>query len=273
MIITPRVIIVTRNIRLGELETRALFVLEEAEATLVTSAQLAGLLNLSRNRANKLAWQLARKRRLIRIKKGIYLFAPMKAGPKGLWTENALTSVPKLMEGREYYIGFWSALNYYGLTEQISFTAQVVTTSRQHAFKALQTRFEFVQVRRLGAWQEEKIGGKIVRFATIEQLILDCLTLPEKSGGVKEACKAFWGARKRINWKKLEALAAKSSDAVRRRLGYLSDLLGVRRLKRGKVVGWRWLDPSAPKKVLAKSAKWGLLLNVSEKELTEWKEY
>jgi len=41
----------------------------------------------------------------------------------------------------------------------------------------------------------------------------------------------------------------------------------------GVVIGWRWLDPSAPKKLLAKSARWGLLLNVSERELLEWREH
>jgi hypothetical protein len=43
-------------------------------------------------------------------------------------------------------------------------------------------------------------------------------------------------------------------------------------LKPGEIVGWRWLDPSAPKKALGKSAKWGLLLNVPEKELLEWRD-
>jgi len=261
----------TQSIRLGELETRAIFALEEAEAGIITSSELAKMLKISKNRANKLAWQLAGKRRLIRVRKGIYLFAPMKSGRQGVWTENALASVPALMAGRQYYVGFWTALNYYGLTEQIPFTVQIVTTARRRAFEALQSRFEFVQVRRLGKWREEEIGGKRVRFATMEQLIVDCLSMPERSGGVKEACKALWNARKTVRWEVLEALAANSNDAVRRRLGYLSELLGLRRFKAEKTVGWRWLDPSAAKKAFAKSAKWGLLLNVAEKELTEWR--
>ena len=246
---------VTRNIRLGELETRAIFALEEAETGLVTSVELAAILRISRSRANKLAWQLSGKKRLIRLKKGVYLFAPMKAGPKGLWTEDALAAVPVIMQGKEHYVGFWTALNYYGLTEQIPITVQIVATSRNRAFEALGGRFEFVKVRRLGEWREETFGGKKVRFATIEQLIIDCLALPEKSGGVKEACKALWEARKRMDWEKLEALASKSNDAVRRRLGYVSELLGVRKLKPRKFVGWRWLDPSDPKEAAAKSEK------------------
>lgn len=262
-----------QKIRLGDMELRVLFALEEDEATVMTLTELAGKLKLSKIQAWKLASRLVRKKRLIRLKRGVYLFAPMKSGPKGLWTENALAMVPKLMGGRDYYVGFWAALNHYGLTEQITFSMQIVTNSRQRNFEALQTRFEFVQVRRLGEWREEKIGKRVIRFATVEQLMIDCLALPEKSGGIKEACKALWNARKKISWKKLEYLAAKSSDAVRRRLGYLSELLGIRKLTPGKFAGWRWLDPSAPKKAMAKSKRWGLLLNVSEKELTEWGEY
>ncbi|MDD5337329.1 MAG: type IV toxin-antitoxin system AbiEi family antitoxin [Candidatus ainarchaeum sp.] len=261
-----------QKIRLGGMELKALFALEEDEATVITLSELAGKLKLTRIQAWKLASRLVRKKRLIRLKRGVYLFAPMKSGPRGLWTENALAMVPQLMNG-DYYVGFWAALNYYGLTEQIPFSVQIVTTSRQRNFEALQTRFEFIQVRHLGEWREEKISKRVIKFATMEQLILDCLALPEKSGGVKEACQALWNARNRLDWKKLEELAFKSSDAVRRRLGYICGLLGVRKLKPKKIAGWRWLDPSAPKKAMAKSERWGLLLNVSKKELTEWREY
>ncbi len=263
---------IQRNMRFGELETRTLFALEEAGARFVTSAQLAALLRVSAGRANKLTWQLVRKKRLLRLKKGLFLFAPMRSGKEGLWSEHSLRLLPELMKGKEYYVGFWTALNYYGLTEQIPITVQVVSTSRQRKFEALQTRFEFFKARKLGEWREEKIGDEIVRFATIEQLIVDCLAYPENSGGLKEACKALWEARKRVDWAKLEQLASDSGDAVRRRLGYLSELLGLKKLKATRFVGWRWLDPSRVKKEVGRSDKWGLLLNVSEKALTDWRE-
>ena len=261
-----------QKIRFGDMELEALFALEESEEGVLTIGEIAERMRLSKEQAWKLASRLVRKNRLIRLKRGVYLFAPMKAGRKGLWTEDAIATIPKLMEGKEYYIGFWSALSHYGLTEQVPVTVQIVTTSRQRTLEALQTRFEFTQVRRLGEWRDERVGENMVRIATLEQLLLDCLSLPEKSGGIKEACKALWNARKKLDWKKLEALTSSSSDAARRRLGYLSELLGMRKLKPGEIVGWRWLDPSAPKRALNKSVKWGLLLNISEKELLEWRD-
>jgi predicted transcriptional regulator of viral defense system len=149
---------------------------------------------------------------------------------------------------------------------------QLVTTGQQRSFQALQTSFEFVQVKRLGEWQAEKIGTNNVRMTTREQLIMDCLSMPEKCGGIKMVCQALWAAQKQVDWKKLEELSLKSNDVVRRRLGYVSELLKVRKMKPSTLVGWRWLDPSAKKQMLAKSKKWGLILNVEAKELTEWRE-
>jgi len=262
-----------KSLEFGQLESRALFALEEAETAVVTSARLAGMLRISRGRANKLAWQLTKKGRLKRITRGMYLFAPMKAGPEGHWTEEALVLVSRLMEGRPYYVGFWTALNHYGFTEQIPRTTQVVTTAGRRSFGALGLRFEFIRVGRLGEWREESIAGQTVRFATAEQLIIDCLSHPGYCGGMREASKALWGARKTVNRAKLRALASRSNEAVRRRLGFLLEVLGLPGLDIArKDAVWRWLDPSAAKEVKGKSSKWGLLLNVTEKELTCWME-
>jgi len=263
---------VMQNIRFGDMETKALFALEEREAGIITLNQLAETLKLMHVQAWGLASRLVRKHRLIRLKRGTYLFAPMKAGPRGEWSEDALSAVSQLMESREYYVGFWAALNHYGLIEQIPLNIQIVTTHQQRHFRALQTSFEFVQVRRMGEWKKEKIGVHEVKIATIEQLILDCLSMPEKCGGIKMACQAIWTAQEKIDWKKLETLASKSNDAVQRRLGYVCELLNVRKMKPGKLVGWRWLDPSTKKRALAKSKKWKLVLNVGEKQLMEWRE-
>ncbi len=263
----------SQDFRFGELETRLLFALEEAEAGLVSSIEIGRLLEISRARANKLAWQLARKKRLIRIRKGVYLFAPMKAGPKGYWSEAALALIPQLLKDTPYYVGFWTALNHHGLTEQIPWVTQVAVTQRRRSFEAVGTKFEFIKVNKLGEWREEKIAGKTVKIAALEQLIIDCLTHPEYCGGMEEVCKALWAARNKIVWGKLEALASRSNDAVRRRLNFLLETLGLPPLKfRHKSGGWRWLDPTQPKKAKEKSVKWGLLVNLTRKELTHWKD-
>ena len=264
---------VTKNFRFGELETRALFTLEEAETSLITSVELAKILKISKNRANKLAWQLVRKKRLLRIRRGTYLFAPMKAGPNGYWSEEAFILISQIMKNEPYYISFRTAMNYYGFTEQIPWITQVVVTKRRRSFEAVGTQYEFIKFSKLGEWQEANIAGKLVKMATREQLIIDCLTHPKYGGGMKEVAKALWNARDEIDWKKLRDLALKSKDVVRRRLGYLCEMLKLYLPKiKETYVGWRWLDPSNIKSTKRKLAKWGLLINLTEKELMEWKE-
>ena len=55
-----------QKIRLGDMELKALFALEEREAIAVTLAELAKELKLTRLQAWKLACRLVRKKRLIR---------------------------------------------------------------------------------------------------------------------------------------------------------------------------------------------------------------
>ena len=262
-----------QNISFGEMETKALFALEEREAGIITFDQLVKSLKLTHVQTRGLTSRLVRKHRLIRIKRGTFLFAPMKSGPKGEWTEDSLAAIEKLMGGKDYYVSFWLALNHYGLTEQIPYTIQIVTKTRQRNFEALQTRFEFTTVRHFGEWREEKIREDTFRIATMEQLIIDCLAMPDKCSGLVNASQAIWTAQDKLDWDKLETLAAKSNDAVRRRLGYICDLLKLHKMKPLKPVGWRWLDPSrANKEKISESKKWGLLVNVSDKVMTQWME-
>ncbi|MEK6979741.1 MAG: type IV toxin-antitoxin system AbiEi family antitoxin [Candidatus Micrarchaeota archaeon] len=263
---------VTKNFRFGELETRALFALEEAETSLITSSELAKILKISKNRANKLAWQFVKKKRLLRIRRGTYLFAPLKAGPKGQWGEEAFALISQVLKDKPYYISFRTAMNYYGLTEQIPWITQVVVTQRRRSFEAVGTKYEFIKVDKIGEWQQENMTGRQVKIATKEQLIIDCLAHPEYCGGMGEISKALWNARDELDRKKLRGLALNSKDVVRRRLGYLFELLKLPSLIKEEFAGWRWLDPSHIKDLKGRLVKWGLLINLTKKELTGWKD-
>ncbi len=271
--ITLRVIMATNNIRMGELEMRALFKLEEAKASLVTTRALAEMLEISLNRVNKLAWQLSRKKRLLRVRKGAYLFAPLVAGPNGHWSEDSRVLLSQLLENEEYYYSFATASNYYSLTEQIPWTTQAVVTKRRRDFEAVATKYQFTTVSKLGEWREEKIAGKIIRIATKEQLVIDCLQFPWLCGGLTEAAKVVWNARKEIDWKKLGEMANASKSAVGQRLGFLQEALGLKPVKlRGKHLGWRMLDPKGSKTIIEKNSKWMMLVNFDKRDLVNWME-
>jgi predicted transcriptional regulator of viral defense system len=61
-------------------------------------------------------------------------------------------------------------------------------------------------------------------------------------------------------------------DAVPRRLGYLRSVLRMDvRHPRRTFKGFRWLDPSAPRRTVGVSKEWGLLLNVAREDLLAWR--
>ena len=259
-----------QSFKFGELETRALFFLEEKEISTITSEDLAKALKISSNRANKLAWQLIRKNRLIRIKKGLFLFAPMRAGIAGNWSEDNYFILDKVIQGKPYYVSFLTAMHHYELTEQIPLVVQVVTTAKVNSFSAIGSKFQFIKVRKLGKYKEEKIKGKNINFATQEQLIIDGLTYPKYCTGIIEVTKALWNAK--LNFKELRTLVKDSKNVVQRRLGYLLEVLKRKESKlfEGKFAGLQWLDPSSTKKPIEVSKKWNLRVNLTDKELTYW---
>ena len=72
---------------------------------------------------------LARKGWLRRLERGKYLILPLEAGMSGRYTEHEFIIAASLVT--PYYIGFWTALNHYGYTEQFSATTFVAIPTRK----------------------------------------------------------------------------------------------------------------------------------------------
>jgi len=66
----------------------------------------------------RLLFRLIQRRWLQRLERGKYLILPFEAGWDGDWTEHEFIIASYLIE--PCYIGFRSALNYCGYTEQVS---------------------------------------------------------------------------------------------------------------------------------------------------------
>ena len=119
---------VTQNIQLGPKETKLFFTLEEEGRSIFTANDAKRILG-----SGPAYWLvisgLKKKGRIREIQKGKYLFIPARAGIEGYWAEEAYVIIPYLIE--EYYIGFWTAMNFWGMTEQIPHTVFVVTPKRK----------------------------------------------------------------------------------------------------------------------------------------------
>ncbi len=262
----------------GGMELRLIFALEQRKNQLFGIADAKRILGSSNASVWNVLKRLRKKKRVIRLQRGAYLFAPLRSGEEGFWTEDAFRVVPSLVKG-DYYVGFVSAMNYWGMTEQLPVVVYVALTRQKSGLEAVQAKYVFVKKRRLGDFVPVSFGDTVVNVSSVEQTILDGLSFPEYCAGIAGVAKAIWFARKRMDWRKLISLArsGKSGAVVQRRLGYLLELLGLKR--RAKELkpeegfkGFAWLDSTAQKKEFEYDKNWGLKVNEGKRKLLEFQE-
>ena len=267
---------ITKEIILGEKELKLLFTLEKEGKSVFKVADAKRILGTSEASVWNVLYRLKRKARIEEIEKGKYLLVPARAGYQGLWSEAPFPLVPHLID--QYYIGFWSALNYYGMTEQVPRTVFVAAVKRKKDLEYGPTKFEFVTLSksRFFGFVEEKTAGGKFNISSREKTIVDCILYPRYCGGLDEAVKGIWNAKHELDFaKSLEFAKRLGVNAVIRRLGYILDLLHIEKeigakIAVGKFRGFVWLDPLGPKKTLEYSAKYGLMINRTKEELTGW---
>lgn len=264
--------------------------LSKKEAYLLTSLaekkkRLFGLkdvmdeLGCSYNYAKVIASRLAKKKWLIPIEKGRYLIVPLEAGKESIYTEHEFIIASKLVQ--PYYIGYWSAMNYHGMTEQVPFTVFVATIKRRNKKEIHGVKYEFITLtkNKFFGFSAVNIAGEAVSISDMEKTIIDTLDHPEYCGGISEAAKALWSARQKIDFGKLVNYAEKMKNgAIFKRLGYLLQKLEIKipdelnkKIKENISKGYAALDTVVKRKGKHNS-EWRLLVNVSDKDLLEWRE-
>lgn len=273
---------VVQNINLGPNENRLLLTLAEKGISVFTIEEARKILNTTHSSVKHILMNLAKKGRLQRIEKGKYLLVPEEAGIEGFWAEEPWVIVPHLV--KEYYIGFWTAMNYWGMTEQIPYTVFVATTKqkKKSSIKFGGQRFQFITLskKKFFGFIEERAGKNIFNIASKEKTIVDGLMHPEYCGGIPEVSKAMWNTRKEVDWKTVLGMAEQVGvNAVLRRLGYLLDALeiedGISKsiTKSLRRYPYQYLDPNAVKKRIEYSKDYGLIINISKNELLGWRDY
>ncbi|CAG1003620.1 hypothetical protein METP2_03485 [Methanosarcinales archaeon] len=270
---------ITIKIRLGSNELRLLFTLEEEGISVFSIKDAKRILKTSTPSVWNVVYRLKKKGRIEEIEKGKYLLIPARAGYDGSWSEIPYLIVPYIID--VYYIGFWTALNYWGMTEQVPNVVFIATTQRKKDLDYGDTRFEFITLskKRFFGFVEEKAARSTFNISSREKTIVDCMLYPKYCGGLDEAIKGIWNARKELNFVKLlEYSKQMGVNVVTRRIGYALELLGLAEEISSQIAscrskGYMWLDPLGPKKVIQYSKKYGLIINRKKDELMGWMEY
>lgn len=256
---------------LGPLEAELLFTLERGGKTAFALDEAKKILNCSDEVLRKTLHRLTLKGRLQRIKRGYYILVPARAGYQTSWTEHVFSFIDRVLD--EYYVGYWTALNYWQMTEQIPRTIFVATQKRRRDFTYNTVPIHLITVspHKFFGWTVEKIGNVEFHISDREKTIVDSLDQLQYAGGISEVAK---GLRTNLNWEKMATYADRlRNNSVHKRLGYLIEILDLKisekvleqlRLSIGS--GHSWLDPTAPKKVLKTDSKWKLKINVQPED-------
>jgi len=259
----------TENERKGlsKTESYLLSKLSEERKEIFTTRDVIRVLRKSYTESRKIMSNLKAKRWVERIEAGKYLIIPLSAGVKPKYTEHEFIIGSKLVE--PYYIGYWNALNYYHLTEQIPFSVFIATIKRKSNRKILDVNYVFVALskKKFFGYTTINIAGKNVFISDKEKTIADCLDYPEYCGDITEVAKAL--KNEDISFRKIVDYAIKMENAtIIKRLGYLSEMLNIKldeKLKKKMLEniskGYSVLDTSIKSRKGKYNERWKLLIN------------
>ncbi len=223
--------IATKNIKIPGLtpqEIQLLSVLSAENKRVFSFENAVSTLKETPFTASKILFRLVKKGWIKRIEKGKYLLVPLQAGPERQFTEHPFLIASELVS--PYYIGYRTALNHYGLTEQPSETIYIATTRRKlpMVIDGVRYHFVFLQKRKFFGQQGVWIAEKKVFLSRPEKTVIDCLDHLEYAGGLLEVAKALWMGREELNFETLVTDALRlESRAVIGRLGFLMELYGL----------------------------------------------
>lgn len=124
-------------------------------------------------------------------------------------------------------LAYWSALNRHGLTEQFPNVIFVQTTKLKESKLYRGVPYQFIKVlpRKMTGIEQSGYGDHTFWITSVEKTILDCLDLPEYSGGFPVVVKAI--ARAKLHGSMLiEYSQAIGSQSAMKRLAFILESLG-----------------------------------------------
>ena len=216
---------------LGPLETNIVSRLTYEKKSIVKANDIDALFNLSANDRKQIVLRLKRKKILSPIKRGVYLFSPLEAGPQGTGIDELLIA-PLFFPKKNYYIGYSTMFNYYGFTEQLFQTVYVLNTSVRMKRLICGLSYKFIKIgkNRMYGLATIKVKGTDVNISTKERTLIDLLYFNKPVGGIVSASNIFREIVKNNNCdvgKLIKNAACFPNITTRKRIGVILESLGI----------------------------------------------
>ena len=236
-----------------------------------TPADAAAVAGVEHGRAARLLRHLAEQGWVARLQRGLYVAVPLEAEDPEHWTADPWTvAMAALAPG---YVGGWTALHHWDLTDQV-FATTVFITSRPvpHRRRAIgDLRFELRHRPESAMFGTRRVwrDGTPVPVSDRERSLVDCLDDPSLGGGLRHTVDALttYAEASGAAWQRLVDYGDRLGNrTVFKRLGYLSETLGladdelIRTCLERRSAGTGRLDPGRPASGPT-SSRWGLRLN------------
>lgn len=194
---------------------------------------------------------------LCKISRNIYHIIPLNADPQ-TYAPDAHQVAKYMMQNKEYYIGYGSAMKIHGLTLQSGASEYVVTKKQMkpaiRSIRGIIVQFIKQDPTRFFGFGSFWINNsEQAMVSDLEKTIVDLASKPQLCGGIVEVGNAISQAKERIEYDKLfYYLSRNRNKSAKKRYLFLTDLLGLgwtadhERMMEELGSGYSLLDPEAP---------------------------
>ena len=236
-----------------------------------TPADAAAAADVDHARAARLLRHLAEQGWVVRLQRGLYATVPLEAEDPGSWSADPWAIANAAL--RPGYVGGWSALHHWDLTDQIFSTTVFVTSRpvprRERTIGSVRLELRHRPPSALFGTRRVWRDGTPVSVSDRERTLVDCFDDPSMGGGLRHVAEALvtYAEASDASWPLLVDYGDRLGNrTVFKRLGYVVETLEladdelVDACLRRVSAGIGRLDPDRPESGPT-NTRWGLRVN------------
>jgi len=207
----------------------------------ITPKVVASSLSVTQQEAGRLLSRWCVSGWLKRVRRGFYVSIPIEAAPEKYAIENPWSVIAKIYEPG--YVGGFSAIKHWDLSEQIFETVVFLTTKkvkdRSPVLSGIRVHLKTIASRKLFGLKTTWFGSAKIFVSDPSRTIVDLLDEPRLGGGISPVCD-FFESYLESSHKNLDLLIEYAekmeNQTIFKRMGFLLELLSPTELAQLKKI-------------------------------------